>query len=113
MEINSIKQLAVKHDYYCSENNYYDSARRSDYYTFSEFYEEWFKTDVDMNLCFRWDIKKIEKSKDYCMEIFIIQQRKGIFYPIFINKVEDKDVPKIIEYLKEHQKKLNQIWLSL
>lgn len=115
--ITTIEQLAVKHDYYCSDSNYFSRETQSTYKTFNDFYKEWFEADVDMNLCFRWDIGREGEEKDenklYYMQIFLIQQRKGKFYPIWIDEVVDSDVQHILEYLKKHQKTLRQIWKPL
>ena len=116
--ITTIKQLAVKHDYYCSESNYFDSSRSDNYKTFKQFSDQWLNADIDMNLCFRWDVKQYEDEDvkgnlTYSMEVFIMQQRKGIFYPIYIENVTDEDVPSILEYLKPHQEKLLSLWKPL
>lgn len=109
MTILTIKDLAIKHDYYCSDSNYYSNKPYCKWESFKDFYEE--MKDADMNLVFRWDVIKEEDSDVYYMEIFMIHQRKGIFAPHFIQQVTDEDVILIIEYLKPHKKKLDKIWL--
>lgn len=112
--IMKIKDLAVDHPYYCSDSNYYSREPSQNYITFSGFYEDYKDADIDYNLCFRWDIKEQEDNPGlYYMEIFIIQQRKGIFTPITIDLVTDKDVPMILEYLKPHWDKMKTLWNPL
>jgi len=111
--IMTLKDLSIEHDYYCADSNYYSNEAIMQYRTWPEFYDEMHNADIDMNLVFRWDIKKHEKTESYWMEIFIIQQRKGIFLPVMIDRVFDEDVETIIEYLKPHFEKLNHLWEPL
>lgn len=109
--MKKIKDLAVQHDYYCSDNNYYSNAPAQKYDTFPDFYSDFKDADVDMNLVFRWDVNEFEEVKNnFYMEIFIIQQRKGIFKPIHISRVFDQDVALIESYLKPHKEKLLSLW---
>ena len=110
--ITTINQLAVEHDYYCSESNYYSNDAHSIHETFSDFYDEMGKTDEDMNLCFRWDILPNDNGT-FRMLICIMHQRKGRYWPNEIELVTDEDVPLILEYLNRHHKKIKQIWLPL
>lgn len=110
----TLKDLAVKHDYYCSDSNYYSREAAQKYDTFTEFYEEFHDADIDYNLCFRWDIKEFEESKGkYWMEIFLILQRKGIFMPVHISRVLEDEVDLILTYLKPHKEKLASLWQPL
>lgn len=109
-KITTIKQLAVKHDYYCQESNYYSNEAHTSFNTFSDFYKEMGQSDVDMNLCFRWDVKDNEDGT-FSMLVCIMHQRKGRYWPNEINIVTDKDVPLILKYLKPHNDKLKQLWL--
>lgn len=63
-----------------------------------------------MNLIFRWDIKKRDKSERYYAEIFMIHQRKGIYMPHMIDYIDEADVPKFIELVEKHWQKLISIW---
>ena len=110
-----IEELAAAgHDYYCSESNYYSKEPRSVYETFSDFTDEWGEHDIDMNLIFRWDIAINEDNDEnptgYNAEIFMIQQRKGIFKPIRIENITQDDIPKFIEIVTPHWEKLKKIW---
>jgi len=107
-----ISDLAVNHDYYCSESNYYSNEAKQGYSKWPEFYNEYFDCDIDMNLIFRWDIKKHD-SGEYHMEMFMIQQRKGIFVPIEIKSVNDNDCDSILELLHKHLDKLKKIWMPI
>lgn len=109
----TLQELSVDHDYYASENNYYSNDVTQHYYCWDDFYSEMHDADVDLNLVFRWDIWKEDDSDWYSMQISIIQQRKGIYAPFLIDKVEEKDVPEIEVFLKPHFEKLITIWQPL
>ena len=114
--MKDLKSLAVKHDYYCHTNNYYSNDAGGTFNTWEDFYEEYHDADMDYNLVFRWDIKEYEEgegSEGYCMEIFIIAQRKGIFVPITIEKIEESNVPENIKFLQLFKDKLNNNWSPL
>jgi len=109
----NLKDLAVRHDYYASESNYYSQEATGNYETWNDFYEEFNDADIDMNLIYRWDITETEEKEKYSMFVVIIAQRKGIYMPIFIDSVEEKDVPQIKAFLKPHFEKLLRIWNPL
>jgi len=109
----TLQDLAVDHDYYCSDSNYYSNEASLKYDTFADFYEEFHDADVDMNLVFRWDLKEREESKRHYLEIFQMKQRKGVFTPIYIAYFDEKDIPLFLEYLKPHIEKLKSIWQPL
>jgi hypothetical protein len=105
----TLKDLAIDHDYYCSESNYYSNEAAQHYKTFKNFISEMGESDVDMNLVFRWDIKLLD-DQTYTCDIFIMQQRKGRFMPFSIDLIEEDDVPAFIDYVKKHFNKLLSIW---
>lgn len=111
--MTTLKELAIDHDYYASDSNYYSNDAGGKYNTWADFYEEFKDADIDMNLIYRWDITKREKSERYYMQVVIIAQRKGIYMPIHIDYVDDKDVPQIKEFMKPHFEKLLSIWQPL
>ena len=53
------------------------------------------------------------KKTGYEMNIFIMQQRKGSFTPIVIEKITKKDLPKINEYLLKHYNRIKKLWNPL
>lgn len=120
-KITKIAQLAINHDYYCSDSNYYSNDPYEKFETFADYFEEFKDSDVDMNLVFRFDIAKNEKDDerddvekwDFYMHIFRIAQRKWIFACSFIKKVTDEDVENILKYLEPHKEKLESIWKPL
>jgi len=105
----TLKDLAVKHDYYCSDSNYYSNDASLIYDSFQLFYNEFKDADIDMNLIFRWDLQK-KGDSDYYLEVFMIQQRKGIFTPIHIANFNEGNIPVFVELLKPHIEKLKSIW---
>jgi phage terminase large subunit-like protein len=108
-----IKDLAVKHDYYASDSNYYSNECSFDYKCWEDFYKEMGDSDTDMNLVYRWDVHHVEDKDFYYMQIFVIGQRKGKYLVFTIELVEDKDVDSIVKYLNKSLKKLNNIWMPL
>lgn len=120
-----MSKLLVEHFYYCSESNYYSNDARMVFETVDEFIAEFDDCITDggficMNLIFRFDVKEYDPDdwepddKDkrtgmYC-EIFMIQQRKGIFRPIEIKTYKKSDDKKLIPILKKHWKHLKDIW---
>jgi len=52
------KDLLQDHDYYCSDSNYYSKDAGQSWDSFQDFYNKYKDADVDMNLIFRWDIKR-------------------------------------------------------
>jgi len=113
----NFNDLLQDHDYYASDNNYYSNDESTQWNSFDEFYAEYIKADIDMNLIYRWDIKTRDKEEiesgasKYYMELFIIKQRKGIYAPQFIHSISEKDFNKIKELLQPHLDKLAKIWL--
>ena len=108
-----LKDLAIKHDYYASDSNYYSSKAGGYFNTWSDFYEEFKDANIDSNLVYRWDIYKGCIEGVLCMNIVIIAQQKGIYMPIHISCVEEKDVEQIISFMKPHFEKLLSIWQPL
>lgn len=121
--IQELYEASKNHPYYCSDCNYYSNEASLNYSDFPSFMEEFKDADVDMKLCFRWDLslrdpedeeeyseEVIKKYNQYCLQIFMIKQRKGIFTPIHIDNFEEKDIPDLIEYLKPHMSRLKEIW---
>jgi len=112
----TLKQLSMDHDYYCNNSNYYSNEAALEYRTWEEFYNEFGQADVDMNLCFRWDVKEILIGEEetptgrYCMYVYIMGQRKGKFVPVSIGSVLEENIPSITKYLGMHWEKLDSIW---
>lgn len=109
--IDSLSKLALKHDYYCSDNNYYDSQCKGHYDTWKEFYDEFKDADIDMNLVFRWDVH--EDDGHYYAMVFMMHQRKGIFTPHWIKRIEQDDVDSFKKFMRMHWEKLESIWRPL
>lgn len=107
----TLKELSVKHPYYASECNYYDSNARETYETWEDFYEEYKEADIDMNLIFRWDV--FEDSGNYSMVMIFIQQRRGIYHPIIIDSLEESNADQIKQFLAVHIEKIKSIWKPL
>lgn len=105
----TLRELCIKHDYYCSDNNYYSNQAALYYDTFSDFYSEFRDADVDMNLVFRWDVKESSKGT-HLLQIFMMNQRNGIYRPIYISVFNENDVELFVKYLKPHIEKLKSIW---
>lgn len=110
-----LKDLTVKHPYYCSDSNYYSNEPFQNYETMTDFLENFEDADIDMNLCFRWDIKqKLDDDEnptgEYCAEVFLLLQRKGIFKPCIIDSVSDGEAERFKDYAKMHWETIKAIW---
>lgn len=113
-----LKDLAVEHSYYCSESNYYSSKSSLSFSTMTEFLNEFESSDIDLNLCFRWDVKDVSESCEneeakgvrYNAEVFLILQRKGIFLPCTIDSIVQEEVERFVKYITNHKKHLDDLW---
>jgi len=118
----------TNHSYYCSDTNFYvginENFGRSDYQTWQEFKELWlnedFSIDHDYNHCFRFDIKPTftENSHDpstqeYSLHLYFLLQRKGIFKPVWIKSVYEKDMPEVERFLKGCWDYLQHQWSEI
>lgn len=113
----TLKQLAeANHPYYCSESNYYDNDAAMHFGTATEFLDCFESCDIDLNLCFRWDVRENMNDSDtagigtYNAEVFIMLQRKGIFKPCSISSIGEHEVPRFVEYLQKHHETLLRMW---
>lgn len=108
----TLKDLCVKHEYYCQPSNYYSNEAFSSFKTFKDFFNEMGDADLDMNLLFRWDIIDYDGG-DIKMYVFIMHQRKGRYWPNQIEKITEEDLPLILEYLKPRLKHIKKLWAPL
>ena len=113
----TLEQLAVDHAYYCSDSNYYSNDASATFDTWDDFMAEMGESDLDYNLCFRFDIHKTDKEddtnselSDYHASIFMMQQRKGKFVPILINEIKESDAKSIINWLTPRWRYLKKLW---
>jgi len=115
--METLKRLAVKHPYYCSDSNWYSNDANEKYSNMTEFLNAWEDADVDMNLCFRWDItaddEESEKAGRYKAEVFIMIQRKGIFKPMYIESVNEIEAIRFEAYAKKHWETVVKLWNPL
>lgn len=115
-----LKHLAVNHPYYCSESNFYSNEPALKFPDIPAFLQEFGgdDCDIDMNLCFRWDVTPNtnddnKEDGSYHAQVFLIHQRKGIFRPIYIESITEADVDAFVAYLKPHKERLLQNWKPL
>jgi hypothetical protein len=116
-----LKDLAVKHAYYCSTGNYFSNECTYRHETFADFMLEMGECDLDYNLLFRWDVKEHdagdyedgEAPEGFYAELFFMQQRKGKFVVCTIDKLEEEDVAGFVEYLKPRHQYMKDLWEPL
>lgn len=108
--MSMLENLAAKHPYYCNESNYYSNEASIRYETMGEFLDEFEDADIDMNLCFRWDVRKKEDKDEYYAEVFIMGQRKGKFVPVTIQNIHESDCARFVAYLNKHYRTLIEMW---
>lgn len=117
--MNILEKLSVKHPYYCSESNYYSNEPHEEYETMTEFLDVYETADVDMNLCFRWDIKNRSDDDDgvkagrYYADVFMMMQRKGIFKPVEIKHINEIEAERFMVYIQKHWETVKKLWEPL
>lgn len=117
--MSELEKFSVHHDYYCNETNFYSDEAGNTWETMTEFLDIFENADVNMNLCFRWDIKNRSDDEEgaragrYCAEVFLIGQRKGIFMPHTINHINEAEMPRFKRYLEKHWLTMLQIWTPI
>ena len=90
------------HPYYCADSNYYSNKASEHFDTVTDFLNEFESADIDMNLCFRFDIKAHDNGTLYA-EFFLVLQRKGIFKPVYCQSYNPETESYRLEaYLKSH-----------
>jgi hypothetical protein len=109
----TLKELAIAHDYYCSDQNWNDASAMETYKTWNGFMADNEDMDIDLNLVFRFDVKlknDENETEGYFMQLSVMQQRRGKYVPIIIETVTEEDVPSIVSYLSGHFEKMKQLW---
>ena len=106
---------ARKHQFYCSDSNYYSNKPKESYDTVTQFLDDYEGADIDMNLCFRFDIHAYEDDNEnyggLYAEFFLILQRKGIFKPIICHSYNPETESHRLEaYLRNHFEVIMKIW---
>lgn len=105
--------IETDHPYYCSCSNYYSDKPSADFNTVTEFLDQFEPLDIDMNLCFRFDIHKHDSGELYA-EFFLILQRKGIFKPIICHSYNpETESDRLESYLKRHFEVMMNLWTPI
>lgn len=102
----TLKELAkIKHPYYSSGSD------QAEYNTFQDFLDEMKDCDIDLNLCYRFDVRKNEDNKErYNIELFTLLQRKGYIAQHYVANFVESDIPLLKKYMKPHMEKIKKIW---
>tara|TARA_B100002049_G_scaffold237323_1_gene228060 strand:+ start:11572 stop:11952 length:381 start_codon:yes stop_codon:yes gene_type:complete len=115
--VSVLEELAVDHPYYCSDSNYYSREFKQNYSTMTEFLDAWEELDVDQNLCFRWDVTHSKDDEaelgEYFAEVFIMEQRRGLFIPCMINSIDEDEAKRFKAYAEKHWNTIRKIWSPL
>ena len=109
----NLKDLAADHPYYSSDSNYYRSDCNYICANFKDFLIEWEDADLDLNHLFRFDIKlhdDEDESKGYYGKFFFILQRKGVYTPCHVEKIEEDDVDSLKGFLEKHWEHTKLMW---
>lgn len=115
----SLELKETNHSYYCSDSNYYvngcQNFGRCEYDSWENFKKEWLcpgdLLDDDLNHVFRFDIKENDLNpKHYDLWLFFILQRKGIYRPVLIKNISDKDMSEIEGFLKDRWEYMKKQW---
>jgi len=105
-----LEGLSEIHPDECSSSNFLDPDYERRYATVADFMEDFERSAVPLNLCVRWDIERDDDARGYHARVHLLQQRKGIFLPIWIAHVEDTDLPRLHAFLRRHWEYLQEIW---
>lgn len=113
----TLKLKDYEHPYYFADTNYFSNEAGGVWETWGQFYDEFANNggvDLDMNLVYRWDINPLdERKRDFCLDLLIIHQRKGIYAPHHIRLLQRKDLPEVETYLKKNWERVKENWLPL
>lgn len=105
--------LGLNHPYFCSDCNYHSNEANLAFDTVADFLDHFDAMPVELNLCFRWDIRRKDEDqpeKGYRAEVFLMLQRKGLFIPCSIDSISECDLPRLEKYLATHWKMIQAIW---
>lgn len=109
----TLKELSIEHPYQCSDSNYYSNEASATFRNWDDFMAEWGIVHRDYNLCFRFDVTEKERKGTYWAQISILQQRKGIYYPITISTVEEKDAESMVKWLTPYWDLMLSLWTPI
>lgn len=99
----NLKELAS------NDKPYYGSGTHvGEHDTFKNFFEEMNDYDVDMNLCYRFDILQND-DKTYRIDLFTILQREGRCIAHYVKVFKEEDLELLKKYLEPHQKVCKQL----
>ena len=99
----NLKELASNDKPYYGSGTY-----EEEYETFKNFFDEMNDYDVDMNLCYRFDILQND-DKTYRIDLFTILQRKGRCTAHYVKVFKEDDLELLKKYLEPHQKVCKQL----
>ena len=117
--MSELQKLASDHPYYCNEENHYSNEAGRSFGTMTEFLDEFDQMDVDLNLCFRWDVRRKEDHEgdpiegSYYAQVFLMLQRKGIFFPCEIGSITESEATRFKKYIAKHWETLQKMWEPL
>jgi len=100
--LEELAEFSEEHPYHCHTANYYSNDASTTIDLFADFIAEYDDADTDMNLVFRYDIEKEERSGYYRLTVFFMGQRKGIYWSVTVKVVTEPDAPRLCEFLQKH-----------
>lgn len=110
----------IKHDYYCSDSNYYNNDCEQEYKSWWDFISEEGDSELDYNLIFRWDWQEGEdydlpefngddNYRNAKLKLYFMGQRKGLFRSVTI-EVCRADEKQIIVFLQKRWQYIKDLW---
>lgn len=124
----------IEHPYFCSDHNYYvspvEQQQNGVYADWEAFVADWgvrawAYDETDSNLIFRWDWHTAERlNEGYAvsgddayrhdrLELFFMLQRKGLYRPVMIERMDRRYEPEVRAFLELHARKLAELWAPL
>lgn len=117
-----------RHAYYCTEGQFFSTQERYrtiwEFKSWADFATEMGKSDMDLNLLFRWDWSEEDdetgeqsyKGDDHYrngrLSLFFMRQRKG-YHSTCIVEVCRADEPQVIAFLRPRLNYLKALWEPL
>lgn len=111
----SLKLWDPEHPYYCSSENYHvggphrGCTTMTAWSTFVDYWASEDADDLDLNLLFRWDWDRKERT----LKLYFMQQRRGNFVIVHVHSMVDDDEPSVRAWLQPRWERMKDIWEPL
>lgn len=125
--MDKMEYKPTNHPYYCEMSNYDSMDEPQNYATWDDFLQEYKDADKDYNFIFRFDILESEQlfnrhpdgykegatelvDGDLELHLYVMQQRRGKYVPILVERLEKKDMQSVCDFLKGYYDYIRKVW---